>query len=156
MRNGAKCEATVENINFNRLLIGGVVAGIICFVGDGFVHGMLLADRWTGVMTALGRQAGDMGRRHPGYFATYDLFKGLVAVAIYVGIRPRFGPGIGTALIAAVTVWLLVIPIPLLGLLPMEFFSAGFAATWAAYGIIPIVVGTLAGAWLYREPGSIR
>ncbi|MBV8772449.1 MAG: hypothetical protein JO166_08995 [Deltaproteobacteria bacterium] len=139
------------NINVNRLLIGGVLAGLICFIGDGFIHGALLAERWAGVMTALGRQSTDFGRQHPGYFAAYDLLKGLIAVAIYAGIRPRFGPGAATALIAAVAVWLLVIPIPLLGLSPMEFFSAGFAATWAAYGIIPVVVATLAGAWLYRE-----
>jgi hypothetical protein len=141
----------VVKINVGRVIIGGIIAGIICFLGDGVVHGVLLRDRWAEIMTALGKAGGDVGRRHPGYFVTYDLLKGIVAVWIYASIRPRFGPGPGTALIAAIVVWLLVIPIPTLGLLPMEFFGAKFALIWSLYGLVPIIVGTLAGCWLYRE-----
>jgi len=141
----------VVKINVGRVIIGGIIAGIICFLGDGVVHGVLLRDRWAEIMTALGKAGGDVGRQHPGYFVTYDLLKGIVAVWIYASIRPRFGPGPGTALIAAIVVWLLVIPIPTLGLLPMEFFGAKFALIWSLYGLVPIIVGTLAGCWLYRE-----
>jgi hypothetical protein len=37
--------------------------------------------------------------------------------------RPRFGAGASTAIIAALFVWVLVIPTPLLGLLPMDYFG---------------------------------
>ncbi|MGH7948806.1 MAG: hypothetical protein ACREQF_06255, partial [Candidatus Binataceae bacterium] len=82
------------------------------------------------------------------------LLKGLLAIWIYAAIRPRHGAGPATALIAGVVVWLLVIPVPMLGLLPMEFFGARFVALWAIYGFVPIALGTLVGAWLYRESGA--
>jgi hypothetical protein len=138
-------------ISAGRVILGGIIAGIICFLGDGVVHGILLRDRWAEIMTALGKGGGDVGRQHPGYFITYDLLKGLLAVWLYAAARPRFGPGPTTALLAAFTIWLLVIPIPTIGLLPMAFFSAEFAILWSFYGLVPIVVGTLVGAWLYRD-----
>lgn len=139
-------------INAGRVVIGGIVAGVICFFGDGVVHGVLLKPKWAEVMTALGRSgAGDVGQRDFGYFLVYDLLKGFLAVWIYAASRPRFGPGPATALLAALMVWLLVIPIPVIGLLPMKFFSAEFAILWSLYGLVPIVVATLAGAWIYRE-----
>ena len=54
-------------------------------------------------------------------FLIYDLLKGLVALWIYAALRPSSGPGPKTALIAAILVWLLVIPVPIIGLLPMKF-----------------------------------
>ena len=141
----------MARINAGRVIVGGIIAGLICFVGDGIVHGVLLRDRWAGIMTALGKSGGDVGRQHPGYFLVYDLLKGVLAVWLYAAMRARFGPGPATALLAAITIWLLVIPTPIIGLLPMEFFSAKFAVLWSLYGLVPIIVGTLAGAWLYRE-----
>ena len=138
-------------INVARLVLGGVVAGIICFLGDGVVHGVLLKEWWANVMAALGRNVSDPGGTHPVYFLSYDLAKALVAMWIYVGIRPRFGPGPRTAVIAAVTAWLLVIPIPLLGLIPMQWFGRRFALAWALYGLVPMVIAMVVGAWVYRE-----
>ncbi len=144
----------MTRINAHRVILGGIVAGLICFFGDGIVHGMLLRDRWAAIMTALGRGGGDVGRQHPGFFAAYDLLKGVLAIWLYAAMRPRFGAGPTTALLAAITIWLLVIPIPIIGLLPMEFFTPGFAVLWSLYGLLPIIIGTLAGAWLYRESAA--
>jgi hypothetical protein len=138
-------------IKFGRLLVGGVVAGILCFLGDGVVHGMLLKEWWAQVMASLGRTVADPGGTHPLYFFTYDLAKGLVAVWLYTAIRPRFGAGPRTAIIAAVVAWVLVIPIPLLGLIPMEWFGRRFALVWSLYGLVPMLVAVLVGAWIYRE-----
>ncbi len=137
-------------INVGRAIFGGIIAGIVCFLGDGVVHGVLLKERWAEVMTALGR-SGDVGSRHPVYFITYDLLKGLIAVWIYAAIRPHFGAGPATALVAAIVVWMLVIPVPTVGLLPMEFFGARFAILWSLYGFVPILIGTLIGGWIYRD-----
>jgi len=139
------------NINLSRVIVGGVVAGLVFFIGDSVVHGVLLRSRWAEVMTALGRSGANVGSQHPLYFLAYDLLKGLLAVGIYAAILPRFGPGTPTASIAAIFVWMLVIPTPLLGLLPMGLFGRRFAVMWSLYGLVPIVVGTRLGSWLYRE-----
>ena len=144
----------MQSINLGRVIVGGIVAGIIFFVGDGIVHGALLQSRWVAVMAALGRSGGNVGAQHPLYFLAYDLVKGFFAVGIYAAIRPRFGAGPSTAIIAALMVWVLVIPTPLLGLLPMEFFGRRFAVLWSLYGLVPIMVGSLVGGWLYREKAA--
>jgi hypothetical protein len=56
--------------------------------------------------------------------------------------------------IAAVITWLLVIPIPLLGLIPMEWFGRRFALAWSLYALVPTVIAVLVGAWIYREGPS--
>jgi len=138
-------------INIGRVVVGGIVAGILCFLGDGIVHGVLLKDWWAQVMAGLGRRVADPGGTHPLYFLSYDLAKALVAVWLYAAIRPRFGAGPRTAVIAAVATWVLVIPIPLLGLIPMEWFGRRFALLWSLYALIPMVIAVLVGAWIYRE-----
>ena len=142
----------MAKMNVGRVIICGIIAGVICFLGDGIVHGMLLKDRWAAIMAALGRTGnGDVGSQNFGIFLIYDLLKGLIALWIYAATRPTSGPGPVTALKAAILVWLLVIPVPIIGLLPMRFFDLRFALLWSLYGIVPIIVGTLAGAWMYRD-----
>jgi len=140
----------MASINTGRVLAGGVVAGIIMFFGDGIVHGALLTERWAGVMAGLGR-AQTHGSAGMPYFALYDLLKGLSAVWIYAAIRPRFGAGPRTALLAGLVTWFLCIPVPLLGLIPMSFFGRRLPALWSIYGLIPVLIAALVGAWLYRE-----
>jgi hypothetical protein len=134
-------------MNYARIAVGGIVAGIICFVGDGIVHGVLLQARWMEIASTLHLPQGGSG-----YFSLYDLAKGIASVLLYAMIRPRFGPGPRTALIAGLLTWALVLPIPLCGMIPIHFFELKFALLWSIYGIFPVVIGAVAGSWLYREP----
>jgi hypothetical protein len=146
-------EGRMTKINTGRVVLGGVVAGIIMFFGDGILHETLLGERWAQVMAGLGRSKGHGSEGMP-YFAAYDLLKGLAAVWTYAAIRPRFGAGARTALFAGAITWLLTIPVPLLGLIPMNFFGRRLPALWSIYGIIPMLIAAIVGAWLYREEGS--
>jgi hypothetical protein len=141
----------MSRINAGRVLLGGVVAALVFFVGDGAVNGGVLNAQWSDVLKIVGMSSADEAFHNPAFFAVYDLVKGMAAIWLYSAIRPRFGPGFETAIIAALFVWILVLPVPMIGLLPMRFFSVSFAAEWAGLALIPIVVGTLVGAWLYRE-----
>lgn len=138
-------------MNIGRLILGGIVAGIICFIGDGVVHGLLLKQQWASILGAINVDA-EKALQTPAIFGIYDLIKGLVAVWIYAAIRTRFKPGPGTAVIAGIITWLAAVPLPLIGLIPMKFFSPGFVAQWSAYAIVPVLLGALVGCWLYREP----
>src|SRR5215471_331339 len=137
-------------MNIGRVIMGGIVAAIIYFIGDGVVHGALLKQHWAAILGAINVDA-EKALKTPAIFGVYDLIKGFAAVWIYAAIRPRFGPGAGTASIAGLIVWLLAIPAPLIGLLPMKFFPAAFVGLWAAYAIVPSIVGAVVGAWLYKE-----
>ena len=141
----------MNRINASRVLWGGVVAALIFFVGDAIVNCTLLNAQWSDALKVVGMSSADEAFHHPSYFTIYDLLKGLIAIWLYSAIRPRFGSGPLTAIITGIAVWALVLPVPMIGLLPMRFLSPQFAATWSILALVPIVAGTLVGAWLYRE-----
>lgn len=145
----------MTRINNGRVILGGVVAGIICFFGDAIVHGILLNSQWAAIVATMRVSgAANFAQRDFGYFAIYDLLKGVLAVWIFAAALPRFGSRVFTALMASITVWLLVIPVPTMGLIPMAFFPGKFVLLWSIYGLLPIVIGTLAGAMCYRDSAA--
>jgi hypothetical protein len=140
-------------MNVPRIVLGGVVAGILCFIGDGMIHGVLLKERWMQLESALGR-TGSPDATSMAEWVLYDLAKGLVGVWLYAAIRPRFGAGPRTGAIAAVVTWLLVLPIAMLGFLPGTSLGRRFLAIWSIDGLVVMLIAIGVGAWLYREEGS--
>ena len=45
----------MRSINLGRMLLGGLIAGVLMFVGDGVVHGVVLKQGWQHIHEALGR-----------------------------------------------------------------------------------------------------
>ena len=74
-----------------------------------------------------------------------------VLIWIYVAIRPRFGPGPVTAVIAGLTLWAIA-----WGLMGASLSLAGMITPrigWisALWGVIEVPVAALAGALAYRD-----
>ncbi len=145
----------MKDINFSRLILGGLLAGVIFFVGDSIIHGALLTSRWQETMIELGRapnpSGGNPGAGDFAYFLIYDLMKGFGAAWLYAAIRARFGAGPTSATFAGLTTWFLAVPTPLIGLIPMHFFARGLISRWSFYAIIPTVLGAIAAGWVYQE-----
>ena len=137
-------------MNAKRIVVGGIVAGIIYYVGDGILHGLILEGQWRDVAATL-QLPPEHDKGGYAWFAAYDLAKGIAAIFIYAAIRPRFGAGPRTAAIAGLIAWALAIPISLCGMIPLHFFGRKLAAEWSIIGAIPMVLGAVAGAALYRE-----
>jgi len=137
-------------INVGRLILGGIVAGIAIDLLDYFVDGVWLGQRWADGMALLGR---------PGFsqmqiilFNVIGLLTGLVAIWVYAAIRPRFGAGAKTAIIAGLAVWVLGILLPNVALMHVaHLFSNHLTLYTTLGGLIEVVFGTLAGASVYRE-----
>ena len=138
---------TTGSIRWKRVLVGGVLAGILCVV-LGFVLGHVLLRETTDRLI----RASAPPRWAPAAIVSLRLALGVVFVFAYAAMRPRFGAGARTAVIAALTLWA-VGHVPhalLLGLAGR--LTAGEALLTVAWGAMENVVCTLAGAWLYREP----
>jgi len=139
-------------VSWSRLLLGGLLAGLIILISGLVLAHLVLGPVYVTAFLShmpYGASAWTLVA-HTGL----RLLLGLVAVFIYVGFRPRFGPGPRTALIAAATLFLSVY-------LPMAFllYDFGILSGWRLavawpWGLAEIACATLAGAWLYREPGS--
>ncbi len=76
---------------------------------------------------------------------------GLLAVWLYAGIRPGFGPGPKTAVCAGLTVWALAYLIPALGNIPLDVYPNKLMFIATGVGLIEVPLATVIGAWLYKE-----
>jgi NhaP-type Na+/H+ or K+/H+ antiporter len=140
----------MHKINWTRLMIGGLSAGLVLNVLDSVVNNYLLADQWAAAMQALGK-AVEPSAVAMIVFYVLGFLIGIFAVWLYAAIQPRYGAGPRTAIYAALAVWLLAyvfsgVPGVAFGILPVVLMGAVIAA-----GVVEIVVATLLGAWLYRE-----
>ncbi len=139
----------MNKINLVRVVLGGLVAGVIINVFEFLLNGVLLADTWPVVMKSINRPA--LGVTEIVYFNIFAFVQGLAAVWTYAAIRPRFGTGPATAVWAALLTWVttyvLVDAMPtIMGVMPLSM-----AFLLAGVGLIEIVAATIAGAYFYKE-----
>jgi hypothetical protein len=133
-------------IHLRRLLLGGLVAGVLCVV-LGFVLGHVVLREATDRMIRDGRPP----RWAPVAITSLRLALGFVFVFAYAAMRPRFGGRTRTAVIAALTLWCAGhLPDSLLAGLTGRL-APGEAWLAAAWGALENVACTLAGAAVYRE-----
>jgi hypothetical protein len=139
------------NINWGRMILGGIVAGIILFIVDYILNGVILAQQWQDAMTALGKPAMTESAGTIVMAIILNLVLGLAALWIYVGIRPRFGAGVTTAIYAGLAVWVVGYLVTNLFLLIAGLLPASILWTGIIVGVIQVPVATVVGAYLYKE-----
>ncbi|MGA2146327.1 MAG: hypothetical protein ABSH49_15335 [Bryobacteraceae bacterium] len=96
--------------NVSRLILGGIVAGIVADVLGFLVDGVLLAPLWTAGMKALGRP--DFATNQWIWFNLFGIASGILVLWLYAAIRPRYGPGPKTAICAGLAVWFIGVLLP--------------------------------------------
>ena len=137
-------------INLGRVIIAGLVAGIVADILAFLVDGMLLAPRWADGMTRLGH--GNFSSNEWIWFNILGLASGIALIWIYAAIRPRFGAGIKTAVFAGIVFWIAGFLIPNLTFMwAAGLFSKHLTAMTTAGNLIETLAGAIAGAALYKE-----
>ena len=140
-------------INIARVIIGGIVAGLVADVLGYLVDGILLARQWADGMKALGHA--NFSSNQWIWFNLLGLVTGIALIWVYAAIRPRFGPGVKTAVYAGLAVWVVGTLLPNLGFMWVSgLFSHHLTVMTTLGGVVEIVVGAIAGAALYQEPTS--
>jgi hypothetical protein len=137
-------------INISRVILAGLVAGIVADILGYLVDGILLAPQWASGMTALGRTGFSSNQWI--WFNLLGLVSGIVLIWIYAAIRPRFGPGVKTAVWAGLAVWVVGSLLPNLSFMWFGGLFSGRLMIMTTLGaVVEIVAGAIAGAALYKE-----
>jgi len=141
----------MTQINWGRLLLGSLVAAIIMFVTDGFIHERIAGADWAAVYEGLRASTPEPHGTSMAYFAVYELGRGFTAMMFYVLMRAFFGAGPKTAVLAGIVGWIAFSLTAPAQFIPLGFFSN---ALWLKVGVIHLVisiVATIAGAALYKD-----
>jgi hypothetical protein len=137
-------------INVGRVILGGLVAGIVANILGFLVDGVLLGSRWNEGMKKLGH--GDLSTCQLIEFNVLGLVCGIALIWIYAAIRPRFGAGVKTAVYAGLAVWVVGVLLPNLSFMWVTgLFGRRLASFTTLGGLVEVVVGAIAGAALYKE-----
>lgn len=140
----------MTNINSGRVILGGLVAGIVADILGYLVDGVLLAPRWAAGMKLLGH-----GAFAPNQWIGFNLLGlvgGIVTIWIYAAIRPQFGAGAKTAVLAGLVVWVVGALMPNLSFMWLGGLFARHLTVYTTAGaLVEIVIGAVAGAALYKE-----
>ena len=139
----------MAKINLWRVLIGGLVAGLIINAGEIVLNGLILGNQWNALRAAYGLADLTIGQLIAGVIITFTY--GIVLIWIYAAIRPCFGPGPRTAVIAGLAFWVIAYVLFLLSMFNGGLVSAEIAITSIVWGVIEAPVAAVAGAWLYQE-----
>lgn len=139
----------MNNINFGRVILGGLVAGLILNLGEFLLNEVIFVKQMEEMFQRI-----NVPRPGPTFIATaigITFLLGIVIVWLYAMIRPRFGPGPKAAIIAALVIWFCVYFY--CGILNATLFglSTALLLTGLVWGLVEYALAALAGAWLYRE-----
>ena len=142
----------MAEVNWGRVIAGGLVAGLVMNISEAALHGGALGQDGVDLFKSLGVPQEPQAWQLIALIAmTFVL--GIAAVWLYAAIRPRYGAGPRTAICAGLAVWVLA------HLWSGVYLAAGFTGVitpklaWlpVTWGLVEGPVGTLAGAWLYKE-----
>ena len=136
-------------INWGRVVLGGLLAGLVLNVLDVLVNGVWLASDWNAAMQALGK--GPIGAGLIKWFVIYDFLIGIFMVWLYAAIRPRYGAGVRTAVYAGVATWVVIAFLHAMAEAPMGIFPHRLYVVTTLVSLVCVPLGAVAGAWQYKE-----
>ena len=140
----------MSKINWARVLLGGLLAGLVLNL-----LGMTAAHLFLGEELHALHHRLDLPTPGTSQFAVHLGIRfalGIVLVWFYAAIRPRFGPGPRTAIIASTAVWLMTSVMFFAAMGVLGLFSSRIVCLALAWGFLEFQIASQAGAWLYREP----
>ena len=139
------------SINTGKVLTGGLLAGLVMNVLDTTFNFTVLLDDSKAMAERLHLNpavATDFSYSIP--WIVIDFVLGLVIVWNYAAMRPRFGPGVKTAVLAGLVPWLSVSAV-LCGFASIGVFTETMIVKSSFFALVSVLAGGLSGAWAYKE-----
>ena len=136
------------NINKGRVLLGGLAAGLVLNILDWVVDLIFIGDGWDQALAYL--------NLHPpenlliAASIVIDFLIGIFIVWLYAAIRPRYGAGPKTAVIAGLAVWFICLLIGW-GSTAFIVYPCELVRVVIVAGLAECILAALAGGWLYKE-----
>lgn len=141
----------MSSINTGKVISGGLVAGVVFNVLDFANNALLVGADFAANSTRLGLDPAAL--ESPAAIATWviiDFLFGILVVWTYAAIRPRFGPGPKTAVLAGLVPFIAV-SLVIFGLTQGGLFTMALYWKQTIISFFIVSIGAVAGAWVYKE-----
>jgi len=140
----------MKKINWSRVLLGGLAAGLLMNLLDFSINVLWWGQDWTEATKARNLDPAALQCATATGWIIVDFLSGLFVVWLYAAIRPRYGKGVKTALIAGAAMWFIT------HLIAASYFFMGFAPLslmikTGTAEILSALLPAYVGAWLYKE-----
>ncbi len=143
-----RCNGGRVEINWTRVLLGGLLAGVIINAFEFVTNGVVLASQWEAAMKALGRSISGSALLA---FTILGFLIGITAVLLYARARPSLGPGAKTAVLTGFVLWVIGYALPSFGFSAMGLLPKRLLLIGTIVGLLEVTLASVAGAWLYKE-----
>ena len=150
-RRAGAAGSPVGRTNVGRVLVGGLVAGVVANALDFVWYQFVMASDMEVMIQRLGLRREVV--ESTGLLVTWtaiDFVYGVLLVWTYAAIRPRCGPGPATAVYAALIPFAAV-TLFMYGYTSMGIFTMDALLKGSLFFLITSVAAALAGAYVYRE-----
>jgi hypothetical protein len=139
----------MNNINMGRVILGGLLAGLVLNIGEFLLNTYVLAAQMKDFMAK--HNFADPGGHFIMIAVVLTFLMGIVLVLGYACIRTRLGAGVKTAIIAGLFAWFAVYFY--CGVIDSVLFGMpmGTLVLILVWGLVEYAVAAVAGAWLYKE-----
>jgi hypothetical protein len=144
----------MSKINWGRFVVSCLIASIIMFFTDGFIHETIAKADWQAVYANLRAAEPEPHGFSMVYFALFELGRGFTAIMFYVLMRSTFGAGPKTAVIAGIVGWLAFSVAAPAQFIPLGFFTNTLWLKVGALHLITSIIATIAGAALYKDAAT--
>jgi hypothetical protein len=140
-------------INMRKVIVGGLVAGVLLNVVDTVLFGIVLKDQMAAAMAAANKPP--MSNAQIPWFVFLDFVCGVFLVWLYAAIRPRFGAGPGTAVKAGLVAWFAIGLLNALFMWPSAFMPHNLTIITLAVYLVEAPLAAVVGAKFYTEEAGV-
>jgi hypothetical protein len=136
-------------INTGRVVLGGIVAGLVINAGELIANFFLFADQFAMLNENLGLP--EPSGTAIVLFNVVGIALGMGTVWQYAAIRPRFGPGPKTGICAGLAVWGFFYLLPGVTMHLMGMYPLGLLAQVAIFQALMMSAAGYIGGMMYTE-----
>ena len=139
-------------INWGRVIVGGLAAGVVLNLGEWLLHEVVLADRMEEAASSMGMElptGSDIA-----IFVAMTFVLGILLVWLYAAIRPRYGAGPKAAILAGLFGWILLYAFWFAYNLAWEIFPQDMVTISTIWGLFELPIAAMIGGWLYKEEAA--
>jgi hypothetical protein len=137
-------------INDAKVIIGGLVAGLIMNVIDFVANGVILGPAWHEAASKLNIDMASVETSSMFGWILYDLLMGIATVWMYAAIRPRCGAGAKTAMVAGIFTWI-VTRLMFAMYVTNGIYPASIVVSSSIGSLVATLAGAYVGCMMYKE-----